>query len=491
MDAALPRMVTLELEVAPEAVPVLRRSLALGRARALTLTWYDCDGALAGEGITASASQLGRVAVWRAEALSAPAGAAPVLLGEATSLAGLHLRDGLVAVAQMAGQVREGRAGSVVLRLVNGQIGAAPGTAIARLYLAGPADAVAALTEPLAPAVRVPRSSLAAVALALAGIAVPARPLGSPVLPAGLAPGDAFADAAAHLLGVLLHYAPRAEAGETGEPVHQMRVAMRRLRSLISVFGDAVACPELAALAPGLKELAGALGPARDWDVFLAGTGAAVAAAFADEGEIATLLAAAAARRADAYAALVPQLAGPALHVTALRIAILVQARPWARPSIGPSDGPSDGYWDGPGDRVDAQDAARTDAGVFAATVLARRLRRLAKRAAHIGTAPEAALHEMRIHAKRLRYAAEVFAPLFPARPARRFLKRLAALQDVLGLLNDGVVAASLMHDLAAEGGCGLAGGMVRGFVAARAAGARHAIARAYKRLRKAGPFWT
>ena len=77
-----------------------------------------------------------------------------------------------------------------------------------------------------------------------------------------------------------------------------------------------------------------------------------------------------------------------------------------------------------------------------------------------------------------------------PERPARRFLKRLAALQEALGLLNDGVVAGALMGELAGAGGAELAGGMVRGFVAARAAGARTAIRRAWKRLRRAGPFW-
>ena len=471
MDAATTGMVTLELAVAPAAVPALRRALALGRARKLALTWHDRDGALAREGIAVAAWHEGRANFWRAEALLAPPGAPPARLGEAASLAGLHrldLPEGLAPVQHLAGHVREGQTGPVAVRLVDGLVGAAPGTSVARLFLSGPADAVADLAEPLVPTVRVPTCSLAAEALALAGVALPPRRLGAPVLAESLAPGDAFADAAAHLLGVLLHHAPRAQAGVTGEPVHQMRVALRRLRSLLGVFGDVVACPEVAALRPALQTLATALGPARDWDVFLADTGAVIATAFADEAELAALLGEAAARRGAAYAALALLLAGPALHSTALRTAILVQARPWG-----------------------VNDAGLADIGGFAASVLTRRLRQLAKRAANLDTAPEAALHEMRIRAKRLRYAAEVFAPLFPGRPARRFLKRLAALQEALGLLNDGVVAASLMHELAAAGGAGLAGGLVRGFVAAGATGARQTIAHAWKRLRKAGPFWS
>jgi triphosphatase len=295
------------------------------------------------------------------------------------------------------------------------------------------------------------------------------RRLGAPQLQSsGLAPGEAFAQAAGHLLGVLLHHAPAAAAGQTGEPVHQMRVALRRLRALVSVFRPVVACPELDAARPGLKALASALGPARDWDVFLDGTGRRVAAAFADEPGVAVLLAAAEAQRAAAYAALATQLAGPELRSLSVQTALLVLARPW------------EGL---------AQEAP-ADTGAFGAAVLGKRLRRMVRHAGKIDTQPEAALHELRLKAKRLRYAAEVFAPLFPGREAARFLRRLAALQEALGHLNDGAVAAGLMQALAAEGGTGLAGGLVRGFVAGQAGETRDGIARAWKRLRKARVFW-
>jgi CHAD domain-containing protein len=268
---------------------------------------------------------------------------------------------------------------------------------------------------------------------------------------------------------VLLHHAPAAAAGRTGEPVHQMRVALRRLRALASVFGAAVDCPEMRALRPELKLLASALGPARDWDVFLAGTGPAVAEAFAGEAELAALLAEAEARRAEAYADLAALLDGPVLRMLALRVAVMAQARPW---------------------RETGAPVAGDDTGGFGAGVLARRWRRLARRASGTATMPEAELHEMRLKAKRLRYAAELFAPLHPGRGAKRFLKRLAGLQEALGHLNDGVVAGALMRELADSGGTGLAGGLVRGFVAGRAADARAEIGRAWRRLRKVGPFW-
>ena len=283
-----PIAITLELALAATAVPALRRRLgtALRRARPITLTWHDHEKRHGGEqvaarGIAVVAWREARAEGWRAESLLVAIGAPAEPLGEALFLAGLaelDLPDNMAPVQRFAGQVREGMADGVALRLVTGQFDAAPDETIARLTLHGPANTTAMLARTLATelGLRVPTHSLAAEALLLAGISVPTRPLGAPILPAGLSPPDAFAHAASHLLGVLLHHAPGAAAGQTGEPVHQMRVALRRLRSLTSLFRDAIACPEVAALRPALKALASALGPARDWDVFLAETGGAV-----------------------------------------------------------------------------------------------------------------------------------------------------------------------------------------------------------------------
>jgi triphosphatase len=102
---------------------------------------------------------------------------------------------------------------------------------------------------------------------------------------------------------------------------------------------------------------------------------------------------------------------------------------------------------------------------------------------------PAADLHAIRLQAKRLRYASEFFAPLFPGRETRRFIRRLAVLQDQLGHLNDTRVAADLLAELGAERG--FAAGVVRGWVAAGAAGARSRAGRAWHRLRKLEPFWS
>lgn len=53
----------------------------------------------------------------------------------------------------------------------------------------------------------------------------------------------------------------------------------------------------------------------------------------------------------------------------------------------------------------------------------------------------------MRIAAKKARYATEFFQSLHPAGRVKRYVRRLAALQDALGWLNDAAVADRLLHE--------------------------------------------
>ena len=85
----------------------------------------------------------------------------------------------------------------------------------------------------------VPSASLAAEALATAAGASPAeRRSGAPVLPVAVrgSVAAAFRHVLGHLTDVMLHHAPAAAVigGEDSEPVHQMRVAVRRARSAMS-----------------------------------------------------------------------------------------------------------------------------------------------------------------------------------------------------------------------------------------------------------------
>jgi hypothetical protein len=198
--------------------------------------------------------------------------------------------------------------------------------------------------------------------------------------------------------------------------------------------------------------------------VFLMGIGPGTLAALEGDARVKRLLAAAGRERDAAYAALGDFLASPAFRAAifeGMRLGLLHPPPP-ADPPLAP----------------------------FAAAVLRKRWKRLKKAGAAMQELDATALHEMRLDAKRLRYAAEPFAALWPGRAARRFTKRLAELQEALGLANDATVAGQLARRLAGRGAGGFAIGTVTGFAAGRAEGSRIAATAAWKGLRQAGPFW-
>ena len=64
-------------------------------------------------------------------------------------------------------------------------------------------------------------------------------------------------------------------------------------------------------------------------------------------------------------------------------------------------------------------------------------------------------------------------------------------LQERLGHLNDGAVAASLMAELGRARGRGYAAGVVAGFVAAHARNSRARIGKSWRKFHRLEPFWS
>jgi CHAD domain-containing protein len=342
-----------------------------------------------------------------------------------------------------------------------------PARRVARLYMEGPATTVlplaARLAEdlPLLPA----RTSLHEAALALAE-ARPPRPrrTGPADLAGARTVGQALRAATGHLLEVLLVEAPGCTIAAGPRGVHQTRVALRRLRSLLRIFRPEVDGPPWRAWDGALRDLAGTLGTARDWDVFLPGLGAATLAALDGDARLKRMLGAAARERTAAYAGVAEALEGKLFRqaIWSGLALVVTPAEPGEDAPLAP----------------------------FAAGVLRRRWRRLKRAGRIMKDLDHTALHEMRLDAKRLRYAAEPFAALWPGKAARRFNRRLANLQEALGLANDAVVARALAARLAGRGAGGFALGAVTGYAAGRAEGSRLAALEAWKALRRNRLFW-
>ncbi len=483
----------LELGLDPDDAARLPRlallaPLKTGRARSrpVHIVWHDNpDRTLAQHGLALAEQRPG----WRLERLHPgpeawpPGLPAPVLQAAHTPPAlGEPLPDPLVPVAAFDGRsltlALAVEAGPVQVTLLTGTVHTvAGGHPVSRLRLDGPEGAIQTLAVALADELRleVPRASLAAEAFAIA-TGKPSQPRreGAAELPAGLSVAVAFSHVVGHLTDVILYHAPFAAAGDDGpEPVHQMRVAVRRLRSAIKVFRPALGCPAIEAADASLKALAAKLAPTRDWDVFVTETLAAVADAFPDEKRLQRLLAVAERRRRACHVALRAFLAGAEFRRLGIELACLAGGQDW-QATLGETE----------------HAELAMPLSEFAVRVLNRRLKRLTQIDGLTKMAPTE-LHAVRLRAKRLRYASEIFASLYPGKSANRFLRRLGAVQARLGTQNDGAVARTLLDELAGTSGTlAFASGLVLGFVGAHGDRARARSARAWEKLHRTTPFW-
>jgi CHAD domain-containing protein/inorganic triphosphatase YgiF len=88
----------------------------------------------------------------------------------------------------------------------------------------------------------------------------------------GLKPGDPMAEAARKTFQLhfqrMLYHEPGTRLGEDIEELHDMRVATRRMRAAIPVFGDYLDMNQMAPFVKGMRRTGRALGAVRDMDVF-------------------------------------------------------------------------------------------------------------------------------------------------------------------------------------------------------------------------------
>jgi CHAD domain-containing protein len=217
----------------------------------------------------------------------------------------------------------------------------------------------------------------------------------------------------------LIRHDPVVRLDADPEGVHQARVATRRLRSDLRSFRSLLEPDFASALRDELGWLARGLGDLRDADVLLERLRGRIAELPPDaRAGAAGVLGGLERERAEARARIAEMLAS-SRYVALLDL--LVQAA------------------NAPALREPAADPA-----VEVVPGLVRRpWHKLAKRVERLDESPsDDDLHEVRIRTKRVRYAADAVAPVV-GKQARGLAKAAARLQDVLGDLNDAVVAAA------------------------------------------------
>lgn len=278
------------------------------------------------------------------------------------------------------------------------------------------------------------------------------RPRGSKaaklVLDPDLSASDAFARIVEDCTGQWLANVDAVLDGSDEEGVHQMRVALRRLRSGFRLFRKVLGPEPATALSDEVKWLAGSLGPARDWDVFIGDVAGPVFEALGPDRRFDRVLELAASERALGYGQARAAIEDARHTRLALTLGRFAAAREWRE-----------------GGDAKALDGSVTD---FAADRLDEHFKRVRRKGRHIMQLDAEALHALRIEIKRLRYALEFFGSLFDAREVKTFLEGLSGLQDFLGNLNDLTVAHTLISSLGrADAGRAYAEGVLAGFYGA------------------------
>src|SRR5262249_55666234 len=119
------------------------------------------------------------------------------------------------------------------------------------------------------------------------------------------------------------------EDGRDPEGVHQMRVALRRLRTVCSLLRKEVPSPAFQAFGYEAKWLMQLLGPARDWDVFVTTTLARLEKACAPDVDFAGLRRAAEPHRIASYAVLREALMEPRYTRFQLSLRRWIERRNW------------------------------------------------------------------------------------------------------------------------------------------------------------------
>lgn len=247
------------------------------------------------------------------------------------------------------------------------------------------------------------------------------------------------------------------------EGVHQMRVALRRLRSALDIFSGLLPAEETAAVVEELRWLNEPLGRKRDLDVFIAETLAPLSRAITDAKGMKHLALVLDDRRSAAQAALVSALTSA--RCARLRLAL-----------------------DHLLDRLD--DNGRQPAAGFAAAMLQKRRKKVKKLGREHDSLDIPALHRLRIRAKKLRYAAEFFRPLFARRDSKRFIAALSQLQDCLGALNDADVGSQLVRDVVGQPGSDPTAAAIIAWFAGRQQSQLDHLGDAWKAFDDIRPFW-
>ena len=235
------------------------------------------------------------------------------------------------------------------------------------------------------------------------------------------------------LVAIVRNCLQQMQANERGvlagdaESLHQMRVGLRRLRAALDMVSSMVQLPE--PMGADIDWLAGELGDARNWDVFIDGVLPALPLPEAYQPAMERVQVAAR-EEAERHRGRVRGAVGSPRYTTLmLALGAWIAGSGWRQPGL-------------PSEPLEQKVAK---AGQQLVQHTAARVR---KRARKFDLHRPECLHRVRIAAKKERYAREFFEALSHGKREKRRHDLLSGMQDELGELNDSFVARELIAQL-------------------------------------------
>ncbi|MCB1971777.1 MAG: CHAD domain-containing protein [Geminicoccaceae bacterium] len=266
---------------------------------------------------------------------------------------------------------------------------------------------------------------------------------------------------------------PAAIDGRDSEGVHQLRIAIRRMRSALVLFAPWMDEAGLRTLAPRLQTALKALGPAREIDVFVEELLEPYWNDLVVHADLTGLLDVAARARMEAHADLRHYLTSRDHADLVLDLVAWIELDRWKAPHVS-------------GRLV-----------TVAEVLLDKRLKKLLKRGRRIERLSDEERHELRLALKKLRYATDFLSPLFPGRKVKKGRKLLASLQDSMGQANDLAECSDRIDSLLARNDLGedrfeivRSAGFLHGWHACALAVSRAELDEAWRAFAESKPFW-
>ena len=251
-------------------------------------------------------------------------------------------------------------------------------------------------------------------------------------LKSDVAAGDGFRPIVGEILSHLLSNKSAALAGDA-EGVHQIRVAITRLRSALRLFAPLLEPHAAVAFQSKLQRMGQIIGSARDWDVFCLEALPKALGEIEELGWNRLLRESADARRRAADAASAREVGGAAFTALMLGVSAWIESREERMDMLG--------------DKGLKQSLSK-----ISADLLDRMADKVDKRGRGVGPETSAEkLHPLRKSLKKLRYSLEFLSSLYPRKATKRYLRPLKNLQKSLGTINDAAVALRLADELAQE----------------------------------------